>query len=76
MQLMAKSNLNISSEGEADEDSGFENSDTSGDGKTDLSKLANRLRLVSLAGLTRSERSVLAAIAKACVSLKIVFRSL
>ena len=41
-----------------------------------MAGLASRLRIVSLAGLSRKEQSVLAAIAKACASLKKTFGSL
>lgn len=44
--------------------------------KGDLSRLSNRLRVVSLAGMTRIEQSVLAAISRACSALKTTLDSL
>lgn len=72
-ELMAKSDVNDSNgrsqkEDELDEDVT--------DSFPDLSKLASRLRAISLAGLSRVDHSVLAAVARACASLRSTLKSL
>lgn len=68
-ELMAKSEAQFSGSAK-EEDNGTESN------SSDLSTLANLLRVVSLAGLSRAQQSVLAAVARACASLKTTLTSL
>lgn len=78
-KLMAKSEATISKSftGEPSDEGGSLGSDEAGStGKDNLAKLANQLKVFSLAGVTRSEQGILAAVARACSSLRTIFRSL
>ncbi|CDF35507.1 unnamed protein product [Chondrus crispus] len=77
-RLMAKSDAKISSSfGGRNEDNEKSSENEAVDsGRDELEKLATRLKIVSLAGMTRSEQGVLAAIARASSSLRQTFRSL
>lgn len=67
MALMQKAEVSTAETSDA-----FDDSDSS----RDLAKLSNRLRSVSLAGLTRSEQLVLVAVARACSALRSTLGSL
>lgn len=72
-RLMAKSEASAAGNGRS-EDAG--STGDSGEPSKDLSKLASSLKLVSLASVTRSEQTVLAAVARASSSVRNIFKSL
>lgn len=74
-RLMAKSEAKIKRETVGAENMEYKDTDNSSNSE-DLSNLASRLKVVSLAGVTRTEQSVLAAIARASSSLRSIFKSL
>lgn len=73
LRLMAKSESGIL---ETDAGGRGDDLETVPGSESDLTRLAIRLRVVSLAGMTRIEQSVLAAIARACSFLKNTLNSL
>eukprot|EP00178_Gracilaria_changii_P000849 TRINITY_DN1108_c0_g1_i2.p1 TRINITY_DN1108_c0_g1~~TRINITY_DN1108_c0_g1_i2.p1 ORF type:complete len:1990 (-),score=280.35 TRINITY_DN1108_c0_g1_i2:2163-8132(-) len=71
--LMEKSEAQFAQEFESEEKDDLAEDEH---GVPDLSKLASRLRAVSIAGLSRSEQSVLAAIARGTASVRSILGSL
>lgn len=76
-RLMAKSEASAAENGR-NGDSGSVAGSVAGSDRPskDLSKLANSLKLASLASVTRSEQTVLAAVARASSSVRNIFKSL
>lgn len=76
LQLLQKSDTRNRFNEEDDDDDDTGERKVGVKGKDDLFRLANRLRVVSLAGMTRTQQSVLAAIARACCTLRSTLNSL
>lgn len=74
-ELMAKSESKLAN-GESHHEDDDEDSEDASAASEDLLNLANRLKVFSLAGVTRSEQSVLSAIARACFWLRTTLHSL
>lgn len=75
-ELMAKSEKKLANGGEPNENVDAFANGGKPIGSTDLSTLASQLRVVSLAGVTRSEQTVLCTISNSVSSLSSIFTSL
>lgn len=75
-RLMAKSEAKIDSALGGGSEDGQKSNEAEESGMDNLKKLATRLQIVSLAGMSRAEQGVLSAIARAASSLRHTFKSL